>query len=226
MEHNIQIFSKVPTLRFPEFSDLWAQKSFNETFDILSNNTLSRAELNYTNGEYKNIHYGDILIKFPAHTDVTSVIVPYINDESSFAKHNDTLLQNGDIVFADTAEDYTVGKATEIENVTTNKVVSGLHTIPCRPRIKFSPRYLGYFLNSPKYHDQLIPYIQGVKVSSISKTLIKNTTISHPSLAEQTKIAKLFSCMDEKIETQNKIIIYKKSQIIAFVIEFLLSFFL
>ena len=193
-------------MRFPEFSDLWTQKSFNETFDVLSNNTLSRAELNYTNGEYKNIHYGDILIKFPAHTDVTSVIVPYINNESSSAKHNGTLLQNGDIVFADTAEDYAVGKATEIENVTTNKVVSGLHTIPCRPRIKFSPRYLGYFLNSPKYHNQLIPYIQGVKVSSISKTLIKNTTISYPSLTEQTKIAKLISFLDEKIETQNKII--------------------
>ena len=206
MSKNNKTTPNVPTLRFPEFSDLWTQKSFNETFDVLSNNTLSRAELNYTNGEYKNIHYGDILIKFPAHTDVTSVIVPYINNESSSAKHNGTLLQNGDIVFADTAEDYAVGKATEIENVTTNKVVSGLHTIPCRPRIKFYPRYLGYFLNSPKYHNQLIPYIQGVKVSSISKTLIKNTTISYPSLTEQTKIAKLISFLDEKIETQNKII--------------------
>ena len=179
---------------------------FNETFDILTNNTLSRAELNYENGEYKNIHYGDVLIKFPAHIDTSSPDVPYINDENASKKFDSALLHNGDIVFADTAEDYTVGKATEIEITAECKVVSGLHTIPCRPKMRFSPRYLGYFVNSPKYHNQLIPYIQGVKVSSISKTLIKNTTISYPSLEEQTKIASFLSCLDEKIAVQNKII--------------------
>ena len=184
----------------------WEQKSFNETFDILTNNTLSRAELNYEDGEYKNIHYGDVLIKFPAHIDTLSADVPYINDENASKKFDSALLHNGDIVFADTAEDYTVGKATEIEITAECKVVSGLHTIPCRPKMRFSPRYLGYFVNSPKYHNQLIPYIQGVKVSSISKTLIKNTTISYPSIEEQAKIASFLSCLDEKIEVQNKII--------------------
>ena len=184
----------------------WDQKSFNETFDILTNNTLSRAELNYEDGEYKNIHYGDVLIKFPAHIDISSAVVPYINDENASKKFDSALLHNGDIVFADTAEDYTVGKATEIEITAEYKVVSGLHTIPCRPKMRFSPRYLGYFVNSPKYHNQLIPYIQGVKVSSISKTLIKNTTISYPNIEEQAKIASFLSCLDEKIKVQNKII--------------------
>ena len=206
MEHNKLIFSKVPTLRFKEYVNPWDQKSFNETFDILTNNTLSRAELNYEDGEYKNIHYGDVLIKFPAHIDTSSADVPYINDENASKKFDSALLHNGDIVFADTAEDYTVGKATEIEITAECKVVSGLHTIPCRPKMRFSPRYLGYFVNSPKYHNQLIPYIQGVKVSSISKTLIKNTTISYPSIKEQAKIASFLSCLDEKIEVQNKII--------------------
>ena len=196
----------VPTLRFKEYVNPWEQKSFNETFDILTNNTLSRAELNYEDGEYKNIHYGDVLIKFPAHIDTLSADVPYINDENASKKFDSALLHNGDIVFADTAEDYTVGKATEIEITAECKVVSGLHTIPCRPKMRFSPRYLGYFVNSPKYHNQLIPYIQGVKVSSISKTLIKNTTISYPSIEEQAKIASFLSCLDEKIEVQNKII--------------------
>ena len=162
--------------------------------------------INYEDGEYKNIHYGDVLIKFSAFTDVSSADVPYINDDSVPTKLCSTLLQNGDIVLADTAEDYTVGKATEVENIFENKVVSGLHTIPCRPKMRFSPRYLGYYVNSPKYHNQLIPFIQGVKVSSISKSLIKNTFISYPSLSEQSKIASFLSCLDEKIATQNKII--------------------
>ena len=193
-------------MRFAEFAEQWEQKTFDETFSILSNNTLSRAELNYENGNYKNIHYGDVLIKFSAFIDVSSPEVPYINDENSSSKLDNILLQDGDIIIADTAEDFTVGKATEVENIDKIKVVSGLHTIPCRPKIKFSPRYLGYYVNSPAYHNQLIPFIQGVKVSSISKTLIKKTFVSFPSLAEQTKIADFLSCLDKKIETQNKII--------------------
>ena len=196
----------VPTLRFAEFAEQWEQKTFDETFSILSNNTLSRAELNYENGNYKNIHYGDVLIKFSAFIDALSPDVPYINDENSSSKLDNILLQDGDIIIADTAEDFTVGKATEVENVDEIKVVSGLHTIPCRPKIKFSPRYLGYYVNSPAYHNQLIPFIQGVKVSSISKTLIKKTFVSFPSLSEQTKIADFLSCLDKKIEVQNKII--------------------
>ena len=196
----------VPTLRFAEFAEQWEQKTFDETFLILSNNTLSRAELNYENGNYKNIHYGDVLIKFSTFIDVSSPDVPYINDENSSSKLDNILLQDGDIIIADTAEDFTVGKATEVENIDGIKVVSGLHTIPCRPKIKFSPRYIGYYVNSPAYHNQLIPFIQGVKVSSISKTLIKKTFVSFPSLSEQTKIADFLSCLDKKIETQNKII--------------------
>ncbi len=196
----------VPTLRFKEYSDTWQETPFDSTFDILTNNTLSRAELNYEDGTYKNIHYGDVLIKFPAHIDVEDQEVPFVNEYSSSVKFDDALLQDGDIVIADTAEDYTVGKATEIENSSMRKVVSGLHTIPCRPKMKFAARYLGYYINSPAYHNQLIPYIQGVKVSSVSKTLIKNTSISYPSYGEQSKIAEFLSALDSKIETQNKII--------------------
>lgn len=173
---------------------------------ILANNTLSRAELNYDNGDYKDIHYGDVLIKYPAYIDVSSSDVPYINTENSSTKLNNALLQNGDVVIADTAEDFTVGKATEIENVSAIKVVAGLHTIPCRPKMRFSPKYLGYYINSPAYHDQLVPFIQGVKVSSISKTHIRKTYLSFSSLLEQEKIANFLSCLDEKIKVQNKII--------------------
>ena len=162
--------------------------------------------MNYDDGTYKNIHYGDVLIKFPAHINVEDQEVPFVNEDSSSSKFDDALLQDGDIVIADTAEDYTVGKATEIENTAMRKVVSGLHTIPCRPKMKFAARYLGYYINSPAYHNQLIPYIQGVKVSSVSKTLIKNTSISYPSYGEQSKIAEFLSALDSKIETQNKII--------------------
>ena len=42
----------------------WDLILFEDCFSVLSNNTLSRAELNYNGGELQNIHYGDILVKF------------------------------------------------------------------------------------------------------------------------------------------------------------------
>lgn len=90
-------------------------------------------------------------------------------------------LINGDIVFADAAEDNTVGKCTEIITHNDTDLVAGLHTIPCRPTIKFAEGYLGYYLNSTAFHNQLLQYIQGTKISSISKKSICQTIISYPS---------------------------------------------
>ena len=148
----------------------WTVQSFADTFRILNNNTFSRAELNYVSGQFKNIHYGDILIRFPEVLDCTRDDVPYINDEARISG-SAQVLQNGDIVMADTAEDETVGKVTEVMNTSKKPVLSGLHTIPCRVKVgEFVPKWLGYYMNSHLYHDQLLPYIHGTKVSSVSKS--------------------------------------------------------
>lgn len=56
--------SKTPEIRITGFEGNWKHKKFEDVFDILQNNTLSRSELNYDYGTVKNIHYGDVLIKF------------------------------------------------------------------------------------------------------------------------------------------------------------------
>lgn len=71
----------VPAIRFRGFSCDWKSRRFDKTFSILSNNTLSRAELNYENGSTKNLHYGDILIKFGECINVACEDIPYISDE-------------------------------------------------------------------------------------------------------------------------------------------------
>ena len=48
----------------------------------LQNNTLSRADLSDEAGVAKNIHYGDVLIKFGEVLDVSKVQLPMISDES------------------------------------------------------------------------------------------------------------------------------------------------
>ncbi len=185
----------------------WNNDSFPDIFTMLQNNTFSRDCLNYEYGTVKNIHYGDILIKFGASLQPDDNRIPYVNsniDVQRFSK--ESYLKEGDIVFADTAEDFTVGKSIEICNIDNVKLLSGLHTIPCRPKKEFASKYLGYYTNSERYHKQLLPLIQGIKVSSISRTSICNTFIEYPCLEEQKKIVNCISAFDKKIEIERKIL--------------------
>ena len=192
--------SLYPEIRFKGFTDAWEQRKLSDTLNFLSNNTLSRAELSEDTGTYKNVHYGDVLIKFGEYIDAQSTDLPYIADDEKAKKFESSKLQDGDIIIADTAEDEAVGKCVEIGNIGDLSIVSGLHTIPCRSKVKFAPAYLGFYLNSSSYHDQLIPLMQGIKVTSISKSAISDTLISAPTdLSEQGKIGQFFSQLDTLI---------------------------
>ena len=170
-----------------------------DTFDFLSNNTLSRSQLSDTRGSTLNIHYGDVLIKFGELIDVSKESIPRIADDLVAEMLSCKKLKNGDVVIADTAEDTTVGKCSELRKCENKAIVSGLHTIACRPQLKFASGYLGYYLNSNSFHNQLLPLMQGTKVISVSKSAIKNTEINYPNLFEQRLIRKILIALDNLI---------------------------
>ena len=176
---------------------------FADGLRLLQNNTFSRDDLSYDVGDVRNIHYGDVLIKYGTVTDIGALSVPCIKPDRDIEKFlSSSYLRNGDIVFADTAEDYTVGKATEIVGVTNQRVLSGLHTIPCRPHDKFAPMFLGYYFNSYHFRRQIYRMVQGIKVSSISKSEIVKTTILTPPYDVQHKVVSVLSKVDHLIEKE------------------------
>ena len=192
--------AKVPEIRFNGFTHDWEQRKLGEVLISLQNNTLSRADLSNETGIAKNVHYGDVLIKFGDVLDVSREQLPMIKDEKILDKYKASFLQNGDVIIADTAEDTTVGKCSEIAGLRDEVVLSGLHTIPYRPVEKFATGYLGYYLNSGAYHDQLIPLMQGIKVTSISKSAMQDTDIVYPkSTEEQAMIGSYFQSLDHLI---------------------------
>ena len=192
--------TSVPEIRFEGFTEDWEQRKLGEVLISLQNNTLSRADLSNETGVAKNVHYGDVLIKFGEVLDVSKENLPMILDKSVLSKYNASFLQNGDVIVADTAEDLTVGKCSEIAGLNDEVVLSGLHTIPYRPVEKFASGYLGYYLNSNMYHNQLIPLMQGIKVTSISKSAMQNTDIVYPkSVEEQSRIGNYFQSLDSLI---------------------------
>ena len=189
-----------PTIRFKGYTEDWEQRKLGDILISLQNNTLSRADLSNEAGVAKNVHYGDVLIKFGEVLDVSKEKLPMISDESVLSKYKSSFLQNGDVIVADTAEDSTVGKCSEIAGLNDEVVLSGLHTIPYRPIEKFASGYLGYYLNSSAYHNQLIPLMQGIKVASISKSAMQDTDIVYPkSVKEQGKIGDYFQSLDHLI---------------------------
>ena len=192
--------SDTPAIRFKGFTDTWEQRKFDEVFDCtVPNNTLSRAELSYDEGTVLNVHYGDVLIKYGSVLDVQKDDIPRIPHRCR-EDFNGALLQDGDVIIADTAEDETTGKACEIGNLQGSAIVSGLHTMVCRPRNRMALGYLGYYLNSNAYHHQLLPLMQGIKVLSLSRSNIQKTSVSYPiAVKEQQLIAYYFSQLDNLI---------------------------
>lgn len=188
----------------------WEVAKLGEIFRFIANNTFSRDFL-CEDGEVKNIHYGDVLIKYGSTLDVSQSDIPAINSELLPSYQPKCLAEDGDVIIADTAEDETVCKATELWNIGGKQVVAGLHTMWCRPaQNTFAIRFLGYFMNTSLYHNQVLPLIQGIKVSSVSKSAIQGTWLCIPPIEEQRRIASALTCIDNLIDSLDRLIAKKR----------------
>ena len=182
--------------RLAGFHKEWVPIPFEKYFTLLKNNTYAREQLS-EHGNIGNIHYGDILVKF-GNIVSDKDEVPRLKDGIVYSEK--WLLQEKDVLIADTAEDETVGKAIQIGTMS-YPVVGGLHTIVCRPNVQTATGFLGYYINSKSFHDQLLPHITGIKVSSVSKKSIKTTELLIPSeVEEQEAITGVLVSMDDEIK--------------------------
>lgn len=65
----------------------WEIKNFSQVFDMYPNNTYPRDRMNDVHGLFRNIHYGDILIKYPTIVDVKNCHIPFLNNEIKIKPH-------------------------------------------------------------------------------------------------------------------------------------------
>ena len=184
--------------RLPGFSGEWELKTFGETFTYHSTATNSRSDLSDAGDTYY-IHYGDIHTRFHSHLNFR------IDQPPRIERHrcgNATLLQNGDWIMVDASEDFAgVGKSIEIlglnEGVTS---VAGLHTFLLREKSPtFAPGFKGHLGNLKSLHEQFLHVAAGMKVFSISKTALRDLTLSVPNREEQAAISSILTDMDAEI---------------------------
>ena len=176
----------------------WEVRKVNENFQLYSGNSLSRAQL--IGNEYFCVHYGDI------HTSNKTYFC--VEEDKDWLPKVDiskikegTLLETGDVVFADASEDYEgVGKSIVIFN-DNKKILAGLHTIVAKSKKNvLETHFKKYFMNSEIVRKQFKKLATGSKVYGISKTNLGLIKFIYPPLPEQQKIAEILSSVDDHIE--------------------------
>ena len=136
-----------------------------------------------------SITYGDIHSRFgfqinPEVDEVRCVDPRYLKSARN------SLLQYGDFIFADTSEDIAgSGNFTHFNSQT--PAFAGYHTITARAKCEVDVRFIAYLFDSEPFRNQIRNSVSGVKVFSITQTILKNAKLLLPPLPEQRTISAL-----------------------------------
>ena len=139
------------------------------------------------------VTYGDIHVKGNTELNPDIQSLHYIDIKFTETSKNAKLRKN-DFVFADTSEDIEGSGNFAYLNANMD-IMAGYHTIIAKPQHNESTRFLAYFFDSLWFRSQIRSQVYGVKVFSITKSILKNTKVLLPPLPEQEAIA---AYLDEK----------------------------
>ena len=132
------------------------------------------------------VTYGDIHSRCSFELNPDEKALRCVGNEHMASAKN-SMLNKGDFIFADTSEDIDgSGNFTYLNSDT--KAVAGYHTVIARPKFPESSRYIAYIFDSILFRTQIRSRVYGIKVFSITQSILKNTTIPIPPVAEQQKI--------------------------------------
>lgn len=136
------------------------------------------------------ISYGQIHSKSNTTVDLKDEFVRYI-PRSLAPLYSSSKLQYGDVVFADTSEDVD-GIGNAILNTRQSEIYAGYHTVACRPNPKtLNGKFFAYLTKTDYWRSQLRKLAMGVKVFSITQSVLSRSYVLLPPLEEQRIIAQL-----------------------------------
>ena len=208
MEHYNPIFSKVPTLRFAEFTDEWGKYELSHFVTrITRRNKNNESSLPLTiSAQYGLVDQISFFNKTVASVDLSGYY----------------LLYNGDFAYNKSySNDYAWGAVKRLDKYEKG-CLSSLYFV-FRPNDNVDSDYLTHYFESSKWHKGISNIAgEGARNHGLLNMAVDDyfaTKHYLPSLHEQKKIARFFNAITRRIEIQNKIIPVKKSQIISLVIE-------
>lgn len=132
------------------------------------------------------ISYGQIHAKSNTGTHLSKELLRYI-PESIANENPESRLHENDIVFADTSED-TDGMGNAVLVDTSDPVYAGYHTVTAVPNNGGNTKYFAYLFLSDCWRLQIRSDANGIKVFSITQSMLRNTQVIVPPVSEQNAI--------------------------------------
>lgn len=169
---------------------------------------LSITKDNLTESGVSVISYGQIHSKENLGIGIIDTLKRYV-DAGYLTTNKQSLVRNNDFIFADTSEDLEgVGNCVFVDNE--DILFAGYHTIILRAKDIQHNKYLAYLFLSDYWRNQIRSRVTGVKVYSITKTILNGNTVLLPSIPEQEQIAKY---LDWKCGEVDRIVDVRERQI-------------
>lgn len=189
-----------------EIPEGWEIHKFRNAFNFNKGLNITKQNLQETG--VLCVNYGEIHSKYGFELNPNIHDLKCVN-ESYLSGNINSLVKRGDFVFADTSEDIE-GSGNFTHLITEHQIFAGYHTVITRPKIKFNSRFVSFIFDSIAYRHSIRKLVKGVKVYSITQTLLKQTNIWLPPLEVQTKIAEF---LDQKTTQIDQAIALKQQQI-------------
>lgn len=169
----------------PQIPTHWDVKMFKHLYRTRTGITFTKAQLE-DKGE-RVISYGQIHSKLNWYSSVNPELIRYI-PESLTCGCDGALAYKGDFLFADTSEDFE-GCGNCIYVDTEEPIYAGYHTILAKKNNEEHGEYLAFLFASTNWRGQVRSAVNGVKVYSITQTILNNTSVILPPVNEQKQIA-------------------------------------
>ena len=169
----------------PQIPAHWDVKMFKHLYRTRTGITFTKAQLE-DKGE-RVISYGQIHSKLNWYSSVNPELIRYI-PESLTCGCDGALAYKGDFLFADTSEDFE-GCGNCIYVDTEEPIYAGYHTILAKKNNEEHGEYLAFLFASTNWRGQVRSAVNGVKVYSITQTILNNTSVILPPVNEQKQIA-------------------------------------
>jgi len=180
-----------------EIPEGWEVKRFRYVFNLGKGLTITKENLR-DEGVYC-VNYGEIHSKFGFELDTKIHKLKHV-DKEYLESDPRALIKNGDFVFADTSEDIEgSGNFTYLKSE--DEIFAGYHTVVAKPKFEIVSRFFAYIFESESFRNQIRTKVKGVKVFSITQSLLKQPTVWFPSKKEQKEIINYLDSGAKKIET-------------------------
>ena len=185
-------------MRFKEFQGEWEEK-FLSSIGYTFNGLTGKSAEDFGSG-FKYIQYKQVFDDSKIDIGLCGLVKISPNESQNKVKY-------GDILFTTSSETpnevgYTSALLEHEDNIYLNSFCFGY-----RPSNNIlDSNFARYIFRSPSVRKKISKLAQGSTRYNISKNEILKQTITIPTLQEQSKIATFLSLIDERIETQSKII--------------------